>query len=270
MHAASILSRFQVWLRAGRQAFARSRRVRVSSGAVLLLVALLIAGLLLAHQRQIAASGSPPATVCAPNAPVTGMLPPGVTLPVKIPAGEPLVVATVNGYPLCAQGLELRVEGTLANHQQVLKETPPGAPSSLLATLKETPNQVRHDALTQMIQERLLLQEGKRLGLTASESAAQAMARQQLQLIDSAPASSPARIQFKAYLRANHLTEQTFVSDPAALGAYRDLLTIQAMRQRIVQGLPPTESSTAGINAYVQHLWQTGAVRVFLPAQLGW
>ena len=267
---ARFLARLQARLQSGLQAWLRSRRWQVSSGIALVLVTLLISGLLMVRQRQLAATVRPPATTCARNAPVTGMLPPGVTLPVKIPTGEPLVVATVNGYPLCAEGLELRVEGILANHQQALQQMSQGAPPSLLATLKETPNQVRHDALTQMIQERLLLQEGKRLGLTASESAAQAMARQQLRLIDSAPASSPARVQFEAFLRANHLTEQTYPSDPDTLSAYADLLTIQAMRQRIEQGLPPSESSTDGINAYVQHLWQTGAVHVYLPAQFGW
>ncbi|HZC05107.1 MAG TPA: SurA N-terminal domain-containing protein [Ktedonobacterales bacterium] len=235
----------------------------------MILVTLLIAGLIV-RQRQLAASASLPEVVCSANAPVGGMLPPGVTLPVKIPAGEPLVVATVNGYPLCAEMLELRVEGTLANHQQALQEGPPGAPPGLLSTLNETPNQVRHDALTQMIQERLLLQEGKRLGLTASESDARAMARQQLQLIDSQPASSPARISFEAFLRANHLTEQTYLNDPQTLSAFETLLTIQAMRQRIQRGLPPGESPTAGVNAYVRHLWQTGDVRVYLPARLGW
>lgn len=267
MNALPILTRLRVWL----QSRMRARRWQVSSGIALVVVTLLIAGLLSVRQRQLAASASPSAAVCAPNAPVKGMLPPGVTLPVKIPAGEPSVVATVNGYPLCAEGLELRVEGALASQQQVLKELPPGAPPSALPPpVHETANQIRHDSLTQMIQERLLLQEGKRLGLTASASAAQAMARQQVQLIDSAPASSPARLQFEAYLSANHLTEQTYLSDPDTLSAYVDLLTTQAMRQRIEQGLPPDESSTTGINAYVQHLWQTGTVRVYLPAQLGW
>ena len=266
MNALPILSRFQTWL----QARVRSRRWQVSSGVALVLVTLLIAGLLMARQRQLAASASLATAVCAPNAPVKGMLPPGITLPVKIPAGEPLVVATVNGYPLCAEGLELRVEGALVNQQKVRQEAPPGAPPGALPPLNKTPNQIRHDALTLMIQERLLLQEGKRLGLTPSASAAQAMARQQVQLIDSMPTSSPARVQFEAYLRANHLTEQTYLSDPDTLSAYEDLMTTQAMRQRIEQGLPPGDSSTAAINAYVQHLWQTGTVHVYLPAQLGW
>ncbi len=149
--------------------------------------------------------------------------------------------------------------------------SPPGSlPPNLLATLKETPNQVRHDALTQMIQECLLLQEGKRLGLTASLSAAQAMARQQVQLIHSLPASDPARVSFEAYLRVNHLTEQSFLTNSGILHGYADALTIVAVNQHIRLGLPPGESPQSGIDAYTEHLWQSGNVRVFLPAQLGW
>jgi hypothetical protein len=33
---------------------------------------------------------------------------------------------------------------------------------------------------------------------------------------------------------------------------------------------PAGESAQTGINTYTQHLWQTGDVRVFLPASLGW
>jgi hypothetical protein len=167
--------------------------------------------------------------------------------------------------------LELRVASLLANHRQVLEQQPPASlPPEVLATLKETPNQIRHNALTQMIQDCLLLQDGSRLGLTASLSAAQAMARQQLQLIRSAPVSSPGRISFETYLRVNHLTEQTFLTDPRILHVYVTTLTIVAVKQHIRNGLPPDESLDTGVNAYVQRLWQAGNVRVYLPSQLGW
>ena len=279
MNALPILSRIQTWLRSGLQ----SRRWQVTSGAGILLVALLIAGLLSLHQRQLATQASAPTSDCAAAAAAVtvGMVPPGVTLPITIPAGEPHVVATVNGAPLYAEGLELQVEGILANHQQLLKQFqqgPPGTtgaplsslPPSLLATVQQTPNQVRHVALTQMIQKCLLLQEGNRLGLTASLSAAQTMARQQLQLIRLMPTSSPARVGFEAYLQANHLNDQTYLTDPRVLHGYVGSLTIVAVKQHIVKGLSPGESPTVGINAYVQHLWQTGNVRVYLPTQLGW
>lgn len=277
MNTLPILPKVQTWLRLRLQ----SRRWRVACGVGILLVALLIAGLLIVRQRQLATQASASASLCAPttNAPsvIVGMAPPGVTLPITIPAGEPRVVATVNGAQIYAEGLELRVEGILANHQQTLQQlqqpsgtTPGSLPPNLLATLQETPNQVRHDALTQMIQECLLLQEGNRLGLTASLPAAQAMARQQLQLIRSIPESTPARVRFEAYLRANHLNDQTYVTDPRILHGYIESLTIAAVRQHIQKGLPPGESLTAGVNAYVRLLWQTGNVRVYLPTQLGW
>jgi hypothetical protein len=255
------------------------RRWIIVGGVVTALVVALIAGLLILRQQQLAAQASAPTGVCGTSGnsnssaggSIIGPLPPGVTLPITIPAGEPKVVATVNGDPLYAEGLELRVEGTLANHRQTLQHAQNGSfPPNMLATLQETPNQVRHDALTQMIQECLLLQEGKRLSLTASLSAAQAMARQQLQLIQSLPASDPARVSLEQYLQAFHLTEQTFVTDPRILQGYAEILTMEAVRKHIQAGLPAGEAPAAGINAYVQHLWQTGKVRVYLPPQLGW
>ncbi len=254
------------------------KRWQLISGVSIVLVTLLIAGTLILRQQQLAASASAPTGVCAPTGtattPTVGMVPPGVTMPVTIPAGEPHVVATVNGDPIYAEGLELRVEGILANHRQMLQkaqQSPPRSlPPNVLATLHETPNQVRHNALTQMIQECLLLQDGTRLGLTASLSAAQAMARQQLHLIRSLPASDPTRVSFESYLHTNHLNEQTFLTDPRILHNYVETLTMAAVRQHIVKGLPAGESPTAGINAYVQHLWQSGDVDVFLPASLGW
>jgi hypothetical protein len=246
-------------------------RWRILGGVGLALVVLLIAGTGIAHLRP----PTPQAGVCAAQGSQTtvtaSLVPPGVTLPVTIPAGEPRVVATVNGDPLTAEGLELRVQATLANHRQTLQQSRPSSlPPNLTSTLQETPNQVRRDALTQMIQDCLLLQVGKRLGLTASLSDAQAMARQQVQLIHSSPASDPGRVSFEAYLRANHMTEQTFLSDPRILQAYRITLTIAAVRQHIRAGLPSGESPTSGINAYIEHLWQTGNVHIYLPASLGW
>ena len=272
MNMTTILSR----LRAGYQ----SRRWQISSGVSILLVALLIAGFFILRQRVPSAPIGVSSTACAPPTTV-GMLPPGVTLPVAIPAGEPRVVATVNGDALCADALEVRVQGILANHRQLLQQLqqsptggpggpPPGSlPPNILASLKETPNQVRHDALTLMIQEQLLYQQGKRLGLTATMSDAQAMARKTIQTFAIMPASSPGYAGFATYLRENHLTVQTFPNDPHVLQGYVIELTILAMRQHIQKGLPPNVSPTDGINAYVQHLWQTGNVRVYLPAQLG-
>jgi hypothetical protein len=254
----------------------QSRRWHIIGGLGMVLVVLLIAGILIMRQRQLASQASTLAGVCAStgNATLQIVPPPGVTLPVTLPAGEPRVVVTVNGDPLYAEELEYRVEGTLANNRQALKDAqqaPSGSlPPNLLATLEKTPNQIRHDALMKMIQECLLLQEGKRLGLAASLPAAQAMARQQLQQVRSLPPSDPARVKFETYLQVNHLTEQTFLTDPRILHGYRDSLTIVAVRQHIQAGLPADELPESGISAYVQHLWQIGNVRVYLPAQLGW
>jgi hypothetical protein len=191
-----------------------------------------------------------------------------------IPAGEP-VVAQVNGVPLCRQDLESRVDGTLANNQRTLQQVqkqPQGTtwPPGLLALVKETPDEVRRAALTKMIDEELLLQAATRLGLTASLAAARAEAQQELALLQKQPGSSSARVTTDKYLRANHFTEQSYFSDPRMIQAYRDSLTMEAVEQHIVAGLPVGESPQAGISAYEQHLWQTGNVHVFLPARLGW
>jgi SurA-like protein len=279
MNAWSILSRVRAWLGSRLSSTLPSRRWRIAGGvSVILVVALLIASLFILRQQRLAGTASVPADVCAPSATIVPMVPPGVTLPVNIPAGEPRVVATVNGYPLCAEGLELRVQGTLANNRKMLQQLqtmqslPPGSSmANLVAILKETPNQVRHDALTHMIQERLLVQEGKRLGLTASLADARAMARQTMERLRSLPPTDPSRVAFETYLRANHLTDQTYQTDPRILQGYVQTLTMAAVRQYIVKrGVPPDESPETAINAYIQHLWQTGHVHVYLPAKLGW
>jgi SurA-like N-terminal domain len=254
------------------------RRWQIIGGFGLVVILLLATAAIFIHQHQAqpVAWTSAIAGVCAPksNATVTASItPPDITLPITIPPGEPHIVATVNGEPLYAEALEVRVEGTIVSQQKALQQaqqTQQTQPPNIQASLERTPNQIRHDALTRMIQECLLLQEGKRLGLTASQASAQVIARQQLHLIQSLPASDQARVSFEAYLRVNHLTEQTFLTNPGILDGYRDVLTMAAVEQHIRNGLPPGESPTAGVNAYIQHLWQAGQVHVYLPAQLGW
>ncbi len=253
----------------------RFRRWQLVGGIGMVIVLLLAAGAIFVHQHQaqLVTQTSATADLCAPKSDATittSIIPPDITLPVTIPPGEPHVVAIVNGDPLYAEGLEERVEGTIANQHEALRQAPQTLPPNIQVSLDRTPNQIRHDALTRMIQECLLLQEGKRLGLTASIASAQAMARQQLQLIHSLPTSDQARVSFEAYLSVNHLTEQSFLTNPDILAGYRNVLTMTAVEQHIRNGLPPGESSETGVNAYIQHLWQTGQVHVYLPAQLGW
>jgi hypothetical protein len=255
-------------------------RQRLLAGIGLTVILLIIAStLFVVHQWNVASQptasqmrqcrqeehGSAPIFLPGDSSPVT----------ITISAGEPVVVAVVNGDALCRQGLEWRVDGTLANNQktlQQLQKAPQGTtwPPSLLALLKQTPNQVRHAALSKMIDEQLLLQAGNRLGLTASLAAARAFAQQQLAILQKQPASSQARVTTDEYLRAHHFTEQSYFSDPQVIQAYRDSLTMEAAEQHVVAGKPAGESQQASISAYEQHLWQTGNVHVFLPARLGW
>src|SRR5260370_25697310 len=101
-----------------------------------------------------------------------------------------------------------------------------------------------------MIQECLLLQEGKRRALSASLPAAQAMARQQVQVIRSASASDPARVSFETYLSVNHLTEQTFLTDPRILHGFVDTLTMAAGKQHSPVRVPPRQPRAHATSAY--------------------
>ena len=255
-------------------------RQRILAGIGLAVVLLIIASALyVVHQRNVALQqtasqtrqclqdehGSAPIFLPGDSSPI----------PITLPAGEPVVVAVVNGDALCRKGLEVRVDSTLASNQKTLQQLQkqplgPTWPPSLLAQLKQTPNQVRRAALTKMIDEELLLQAGNRLGLTASLAAARAEAQQVLAILQKQPTSSSARVTMDEYLRANHFTEQSFFSDPQVIQGYRDSLTMEAVEHHVVAGLPLGESQQAGISAYEQHLWQAGNVQVFLSARLGW
>ncbi len=143
--------------------------------------------------------------------------------------GEPAVVAKVNNDPISAVELEMGVSIMVAS-QQGADSGPSGIPIPANQTTQmQSPHQIRHDLLDRLIAQRLLLQEGKRLGLTPSVSAAQSMVQQQAQLMKSLQPSDPAYVPIQAYLCVNQLTPDTFASDPSVVQDYSDQLTIGAL-----------------------------------------
>jgi len=255
-------------------------QVRVAVG--LGLVALLVAGFALLSLRPRTpttfGSGRSANSVCNQPAVVAAE----ATVPVldlaaaahrvTIPPGEPPVVARVNGDPITAVELEQRVQIAIKLHQQQLKDLPPGAPASIRAELEKTPNQIRQEMLDKLIDDRLWLQEGKRLGLVATADAARAEAQRQLQMAQTVPASDPTYVVFQAYLCVNQLDESTYPVNTFVVQGYQDALTIAAVKSHVQAGLPADTQKDhtavdAAVKAYVLRLRQSGKVEVFIPTQ---
>ncbi len=187
--------------------------------------------------------------------------------------GEPAVVAKVNGDEISAVQLEMSVSIAVASHQQTLQQIanrPSGsAPVSVPADLHKTPGQLRHDLLDTFIDQRLLLQEGQRLGLVASDADARAMVQQQAQLMQALTPSDPAYLPIQAFLCVNQFTLATFQSSPLAVQNYRDQLTIGTVENRVVAALPADQKKDqikqqAAVAAHIQQLRQTGKIELFI------
>lgn len=188
-----------------------------------------------------------------------------------IPPNEPAVVATVGGENILATDLEAQVAAIQANNQYQLATLPANAPAAVRAKLLEPVSQIRHDTLIRLINERLLVQEGKRLGLYATVSQAQQAAQKALVANQALAPTNPERLQFEAYLCAYHLTEVTFVSNPEVIQGYQAALTIAAVRSHFLGRLSPSGIQTsaereAALASYEQQLWASGQVHIYLPA----
>jgi hypothetical protein len=111
-----------------------SRRWQIIGGIGMIVVVLLTAGLVILRQRQFATQTSThagPAGVCGHatnvSASTGSIILPGVSLPETLSAGEPRIVATVNGDAPNAEDLEVRVAGAIANHRKALQQAPSGS-----------------------------------------------------------------------------------------------------------------------------------------------
>jgi hypothetical protein len=195
---------------------------------------------------------------------------------VKIPAGEPDIVAIVNGDRITAVELEMRVTGTYASHQRTLQQVAPAdlahLPANMLSNLRATPEQLRPEILNQMIDEHLEAQEAKRLGITISLEQAKAQAQRIEQTFDHMPEADPARVQFAAYLCASGLDPATFATDPRMLEGYQGAMARTALHQRIISALPADQqrdqaATGAAIEAYRQGLRHAATIQTFIPLQ---
>jgi hypothetical protein len=189
-----------------------------------------------------------------------------------IPAGEPAIVATVNGHQISAVDLETRVNIAFKSHQASLQQLPADAPASTRSALQKTPAQLRKDMLDKLIDAELFMQEAQRLGISVSQAEAQAEAQQQLQRFQSEPTSSPAHTTFQAYLCVNRLDTSNFTTNPLVLRGYHDALVQRAMIQHIIASLPASEQQNQeaiqqAIANYTQKLRQAASIQIFISLQ---
>jgi SurA-like N-terminal domain len=250
---------------------ARARHVALLGGitavfAIALAVALTVRGV--AHADVVSGGASDcaqPAVLAA-----EAQVPRPDSLTVVIPAGEPAVVASVNGAQITAEQFETRVLiATQGQGDLDTSQLPPGLPAEARAELLPTPDQLRARVLNRLIANQLLLQEAARLGLTATQDTAVAAMQATLQTVAQADPSDPARITFTAFLCANGLTEATYLTDARTIQAYRNAATIRTMQDRAIAPLPPQSSQdpsarAAAIDQYVQQLRAAATVQVFI------
>jgi hypothetical protein len=216
------------------------------------------------------ACGDPAVVAAFATAPVLDTSTLAQTL--TIPAGEPTVVATVNGDQITAVELEAHVSFAFKGHQQALKQLPADAPADVVAELQKTPKQLRVDLLNKLINNHLFLQEAQRLGIAATLVEAQTEAQQQLQQFQNTPPADPAHISFQAYLCVNGLDTSTFLTNPLVSKGYQDALSIGAVTRHIITAMPQDQQNDPdairqAVATYTQQLRQAAQIQVFISLQ---
>lgn len=193
------------------------------------------------------------------------------TSQVLIAKGEPAIVANVNGQSITAQELEMNVRVVQKNHQQYASGT--DIDPSLQSLVKQSVNQIRQDALNSMIDNTLMLQEGKHSGLTAPLSTVKTFMQNLLAHNDQLSQTDPARVQFEAYLCANNLTEESFLTNQIVIQGYQDSLTIGNVRSAYLRGLSEIQLQDQAmldktIASHIQQLRQGAKIQIFMPSSL--
>jgi len=169
---------------------------------------------------------------------------------VTIPAGEPAIVATVNGVSITAMELETRVQTALEVNEQA-----PGT----------TITQLRHTMLYKLIDSILYRQEEQRLGVTISVAQARQAAQQQIDIYAKTPAGSPARVTMDAYLCSNGLTPQNYTANSRVIQGFQEALAQGKLLQRgasQIQTLPPGVHSAQ--DAYTRQLEQAADIHIYI------
>jgi len=188
---------------------------------------------------------------------------------VAIPQGEPQIVAVVNGQSITAKQLEMLVQTTLYNNQTTLASLGGHIPPTIQGELTRSPAALRQMLLTNLIDNDLWLSQGKHSGEYASVADAQKLLKQSLATFHHIPASSPAYIEFTAFLCANHLSETSYQTDARVIQQVQDRLTIAAAKAHVASKLSTAQQHNdaavkAAENTYVQSLWAKNSVQVFL------
>lgn len=189
---------------------------------------------------------------------------------VIIPQGEPQIVATVNGHSFTAIQLEMLVQNAVYNNQATLARLGPGVTPGIQAQLTRSSTTLRQMLLTKLIDDDLWLAQGKQHGKYASIADAQKLLAQSVALAHQSSVNDPAYIQFTAFLCVNNLTEASYQTDPRVVHMVQDQLTIAAVKAQIHSTLSPAQqrdrtAMKATESTYVQSLWTTNKVQVFLP-----
>lgn len=192
---------------------------------------------------------------------------------VSLPKDMPIIAATVNEQGISSTELETQVKVVQFNHQEALAMLPTNAPEADRNQLSVSVNKIREDTLNEMINDKLLLQEGIKAGKFVSVSSAQSYIRDMLAFIHKSPQTSSTYVKFIAYLCANHLTEASFLTDSTVIRSYQESLTIAAVRNNFVQALPQDVRQNPGkvnslLSDYVQSLRQKAKIQIFVPNSL--
>ena len=169
---------------------------------------------------------------------------------VTVPAGEPAIVATVNGVSITAVELETRVQTALEVNEQ--------APGTTVA-------QLRREMLYKLIDSILYRQEEQRLGVTVSVAQARQAAQQQMDIYAKMPAGSSARVTMDAYLCSNGLTPQNYTTNPQVIQGYQSALAQGELLRRgasQITTLPPGIHSAQ--DAYTRQLEQVANIHLYI------
>lgn len=192
---------------------------------------------------------------------------------VSLPQNMPKFAATVNGQEISSADLETQVKVVQFNHQAELAMLPTNASEAVRNQLSTSVNKIRKDTLDEMVNDKLLLQEGIKTGKFASVSSAQSYIRNMLAFIQQSSQTNSTYIKFVAYLCANHLTEVSFLTNSTVISSYQESLTIAAVRNNYLQTLPqdvrqnPAKVNTS-LSGYIQSLRQKAKIQIFVPNSL--
>lgn len=238
-----------------------------------LLIAIVVGGLALLlrpQTRSLIPTGASPTTINCSSPAIQAAIPnvpPNLNpLAVAIPAGEPAIVARVNGTPITASIFEVQADTMWQTNQRTLKNLPANAPAAARASASASLSEVRKTALHQLIVNQLWLQAGQHAGLQVSATQARAFMVSQTNQTESQPADSQGRVSFEAYLCSRNESIQSYENNPQLIAAYQVILTRAAARKAYLATLTPTQRANQGaaLAAHEQALWQAATIKIYI------